>query len=191
MDDFGISPVATPGAVAIVRDGCSIRVTQDLSLVSLAARRQPDAVKALGEALGGELPVVGKSATLDGRLISWVGHNQWFIRSTGLGPTELATQVAELVGEHGYVTDQSHGWIEIEASGPATRSVLERLCTLDVDATVFPSGSTARTTAEHLGLQVTCLDDEQSLYLLSSASSSGASLWHAVSVAQESVCGPN
>ena len=66
MDDFGISPVATPGAVAIVRDGCSIRVTQDLSLVSLAARRQPDAVKALGEALGGELPVVGKSATLDG-----------------------------------------------------------------------------------------------------------------------------
>ena len=48
----------------------------------LAARRQPDAVKALGEALGGELPVVDQR--LDGRLISWVGHNQWFIRSTGL-----------------------------------------------------------------------------------------------------------
>ena len=42
VDDFGISPVATPGAVAIVREGCSIRVTQDLSLYHLLrAGNQP------------------------------------------------------------------------------------------------------------------------------------------------------
>ncbi len=78
----------------------------------------------------------------------------------------------------GYTTDQTDAWIVLELSGPETLPALERICPLDLNTSVFPTGACARTVMEHMGAIILRLDDDRVLLL--SARSTAASFLHAV-----------
>lgn len=78
----------------------------------------------------------------------------------------------------GYTTDQTDVWVVFEVAGPNCLGALERLCPIDLDASVFPDGASARTVMEHMGAMIIRLEADR--YLLMSASSSAQSFLHAV-----------
>jgi len=77
-----------------------------------------------------------------------------------------------------YSTDQSGNWTLLELSGPNTMAALERLCPVDLAASVFPKDAFARTVMEHMGAIV--IRTGPDCFLLMSASSSARSFWHAL-----------
>jgi len=89
----------------------------------------------------------------------WAGERQWFVTGRfGDLPAEVT--------KAGWATDQSDGWVAIRIAGEASRAVMEKVCGLDLHASVFPTGAAARTPIEGMGALIACEDAENGTFVI-------------------------
>ncbi len=181
MPDYSLSPRLPLDG--FTRDFGDISLTEvgGLSVVSLSIPLGCD--DQLSEAVrlnyGVNIPNPGRSTvTGDGesRFLR-LQPEQMFLLSNESPDTALKTVKAKL-GDVGYFTDQSDGWVILRLSGINCRKALERVCMLDLSASVFAEGSLARTVMEHLSVII--LREGEDSFLLMSARSSADSFLHAI-----------
>lgn len=187
MSDYRLTPKAAlgEGTLPITLGGFELAEVADLSIASLASRRGEEKTcqKRAADLLGTPLPTVGGFVAGDSdRAISafWTGPEQWFLLS---GTPDLAEKVKQSVGDSGSVSEQDNGWACLELKGQGLHSVLERLTACD--ARVLESGQAVRTTVEHMGCFIVCLESDRHLRLFV-ARSFARSLHHAVLTALKS-----
>lgn len=164
--------------------GFTLAEITETALASLATRRGGG--QALRTAIEGAfalaLPEPGRRAEGNPLSAVWMGHEQWFVEAPRASTPNIVSVLAEAVGETASITDQGDSWTRLELTGPWTRTVLEKLCPLDLHPSTFPSGAAARTTMEHIGGIIMVLGDGETFVLLtprSSARSFLANLRHA------------
>ncbi|WP_240035699.1 sarcosine oxidase subunit gamma [Hwanghaeella grinnelliae] len=152
-----------------------------MGLVSIATPRGGvDALQgAVQSAYGCALPPTGSSTIGNDGAIRLMGlqPGQVFALFAYDGDTAV-TEIEKALGDNGYYTDQSDSWAMLHLSGSAAIDALARICPLDLDASVFPDGTVARTVMEHMGVIV--LREGTDGFLLMAARSSAANFLHAV-----------
>ncbi len=170
--------------------GVSIIEQTKLGIVSVACPNDGDAALAasIQKAFGCSLPKVSGVEVSDSGTMRWLGlqPQQWFVlfeHSAEQG-APLATIKDEL-GDTAYCTDQSDSWVSLAVSGPLAITALERICPIDLHLSVFPVGTVARTTMEHLGVIITRTGDEE--FLMMSATSSADSFLHAITLSVKNI----
>lgn len=87
-------------------------------------------------------PAPGQVITDGARRLIWAGRETAFL--TG-GP-------APDLGGLAAVTDQSDGWVWVTLEGRDATAVLARLCPLDLRASAFPVGTSAKSVLQHLSV---------------------------------------
>ena len=144
----GASPAEGPGI--------EIGEIAPLSVVQVAAFDGEKAAAALGAAIGIAAPPQRNSAAAAGETaVLWTGPERWMV-------VEPETRdLGELLARHcapeiAAVTDQGHARTAIRIGGRAARSLLSKLCTLDLDPLAFPQGSSAQTVMGHIGILLHC-----------------------------------
>jgi len=160
-------------------EGVSLIAPADLSVVSVALPLGGEAVaqKAIKTAYGSALPDVGKSLlSKDVRLVR-MSLDQGFLIFTRATP-DAEPYVAKKLKGAAYTTDQTDVWTGLILSGPKARTVLERICPIDLHDQAFAIHDAARTTMEHLGVLIIRIGEDE--FLLMSASSSAHSFLHAI-----------
>lgn len=88
-----------------------------------------------------------------------VGPGRWLLIAPGSQdlPARLVGRIAPQVAA---ITDLSHGRTVVRVSGPDTRRMLAKLCTLDLDARVFTPGRCAQTLLGQAGVLLAAVSDE-------------------------------
>jgi sarcosine oxidase subunit gamma len=143
------SPLAHMGLLARVQDG------RGEAGITLAERRfqgivdlrgdagDPAFLGAVESALGFVLPTTACTAAGEGGSGAlWIGPNEWWIITPGVGPGEDGPATAErlrqvLAGQHVAVTDLSDSRTCIRVAGPRARDLLAKGCPLDLHPCVF------------------------------------------------------
>ena len=179
MDKLQLKPKAALGGWTAQSDGVSVTELTDFSLVSIAAPKDgQDALKkAVSKGASLELPTTGRSVASKNLNLLGLQPDQWFLvlDEAKLDPV---AEVRKQLGDNGHLTDQSDSWVAIQIGGADVRTVLERICPIDLDRDAFPLGSVTRTSMEHLGVIITRTGDDE--FLMLSARSSAESFKHAV-----------
>ena len=130
------------------------------------------------------MPEPGRSTTSGDMRLIWTAPDQILLAFPHENP-DAEAHVKAAIGQNGYTTDQTGGWVILDISGPDTLAALERLCPVDLAENVFPEGTAARTVMEHMGAIILRLGADR--FLLLSASSSAASFLHAVETSYRNV----
>jgi sarcosine oxidase subunit gamma len=94
--------------------------------------------------LGLAFPAPNTQATNGDARLLWTGRAQAFLIGVHVptAPSALA--------DHAALTDQTDGWAILTLQGPAATDVLMRPVPLDLRATTFPVGRTARAPLNHM-----------------------------------------
>jgi heterotetrameric sarcosine oxidase gamma subunit len=142
--------------------------------------------KACKKLLGCNLPKMGafNEASVKSKTgwMAGIGQNQWFV-STSVNLDENA------FGKAVALTDQSDGWVGMHCTGEMTRSLFEKLFTIDLDASIFPQGAAARTPMEGMHCLILCKNTETPLFGLYFQRSSARSFVEHIRHAAYSTCG--
>jgi sarcosine oxidase subunit gamma len=93
------------------------------------------------DALGLELPEMGRAAVAGGIVAYRLGPDEGWIASDGPA-AELEAKLREALGPevHAAVTEIGEGWAQIEVSGPRARDLLAKGCPLDFHPSGFAVG---------------------------------------------------
>jgi len=176
--ELHLTAAPTLGGYAKDFDGVTLREVTDMAIVSLAIPLggEAKAEAALKSAFGVELPAVGASVigTDNARLVR-LGVDQAFVLFPCDTP-DAEPQIARRLRGAVYTTDQTDVWVAMEVSGALARTVLERVCPLDLCESAFAIDQSARTSMEHMGTIITRTGNDT--FLLLSASSSARSFLH-------------
>jgi sarcosine oxidase subunit gamma len=169
-------------------DGVTIAEVTDRAIVSVATPHDGEEAlsKAVASAYQTEIPAVGQSTLSDvdnARLLGMQPDQFYLLFNDSNSPA--VEEVAEQLGDSGYLTDQSDSWVTIRVSGPKCRTALRHICPIDLHPSTFSEGSVARTVMEHLGTII--VREGQDSFLLMSPRSSAASFLHAVQASVENV----
>ncbi len=108
-------------------------------LTRIVARANRNSVKALGEMVGVELPIVPcRSNQHRDRVALWLGPDEWLV---------LADEGAELPAAYpgGSIVDVSHAMTGIVVSGSHAAWAINTFCALDLHLVAFPVGMCTRT----------------------------------------------
>lgn len=188
MPDFKIEPTTPLDGFSQDFDELSLAEIQGLAIISVAASAAGrDALeKALKSAYSLPLTSGQEAATSQGVSIFSTAPDQWFLtfdRGSDLTP---AKTVAQILGDGFAITDQSDSYAVLALQGALSRTVLERICPLDLSDQAFPSGSAARTHMEHMGVILHRGDGADHFVLMTSRSMAGSFL-HAVETSIKNV----
>lgn len=128
-----------------------------------------------------QLPDTGCSVTSEIDDIRFCGmqHDQYFVQFK-YSADRTVDVLHQYVDDSAYLSDQSDSWVIVRVTGKNTLSMLERICPLDLDISVFPAGAVARTSMHHLAV-IIIREDVDSFQLLSHRSSAESFL-HALDV---------
>ena len=109
----------------------------------VSLRANPNDVKTLSKALGVDLPLTPKTSTRSaaGRLVAWLGPDEWLIIDDNGNPLADLEKVTAL---HSAV-DISHRNTAILVSGKGARATVQSGCPQNLSDTAFPVGSATRT----------------------------------------------
>lgn len=145
--------------------------------VAIPARNKGQISKALTKAFKVDLPAIGTATISSNGKTTVLGlqPDQFFILLDQDNDAGVE-YVARKLGDIGYYTEQSDSWAMLRISGANTRSVLERICMIDLHENTFPVGSVARTVMEHLGTII--YHQSEDSYLIMSIRSSAKTLLH-------------
>lgn len=121
-------------------------------------------------------PAPNAATSAGGARAIWFGVNQVLL--TGVAAD---ISLAALAG----LTDQSDAWCAVTLDGPGAEDVLARLCPVDLRASAFGEGRTARTLVAHMNGSVTRIGAQAFLILV--FRSMAATLAHDLSEAMETV----
>lgn len=120
---------------------------------------------ALGLSLALRAPECGWFTGTAARSLRSVGPGVWLIVASAAGLPDISLLRAQL-GSHGTVVDLSHARCIMELRGAAASRTLAKYCGLDLDVTVFPTGSATNTRFGHIGMHLARTDDEPTFELL-------------------------
>lgn len=115
--------------------------------------------KALGSGLGGALkvahgmalPAPNRATGKAGARALWFGHAHYLLM--GLPPDPV-------LDEHAAVTDISDAWAVVQLDGARVTDALARLTPIDLRASHFRRGHTARTDLRHMHASITKVGEE-------------------------------
>jgi len=127
-----------------------VTISEELpeAMTSLAPfrAREKDLSAALKAAHGMGLPSPGRATGKAGARVVWFSHGQAML----IGPAPDAS-----LGDFAALTDQSDAWAVVRLEGADVLDVLARLVPLDLRASRFKRGHTARTNLAHMMASVT------------------------------------
>lgn len=188
MSDFILTPQSPLEGLHLEIGAVTISEVTDRAIVSIAvpADGRNKLVKAVTASYKAKLPEVGQStpAKVANAVFLGLQQDQFFLLFDHADENPIE-QVTAKLGESGYLTDQSDGWVIIRLSGPDTRKALARICPIDLRPDNFRMGHVARTVMEHLGVIILREDDDA--FLLMSARSSAGSFLHALETSAQNV----
>jgi len=119
----------------------SVQPAEPAFRVSLRAR--PEAVAAVGTALGLDLPVKPKTSARSGsRAALWLGPDEWLVIDTGA--SDPMSDLSGVEALHSAV-DVSHRNTAIQVSGAGAEATLNAGCPQDLSLAAFPVGACSRT----------------------------------------------
>jgi heterotetrameric sarcosine oxidase gamma subunit len=151
------SPCA--GLLPLTHGGVTVSEVALGALTSVSAWRGKD--KDLSEALkaahGMAAPSTGRATGKEGARAIWFGHDTLLL--AGPHPDAKLATLAALI-------DQSDAWACVRIEGDGTETVLARLVPVDLRASVFKRGHTARTLVGHMSASVTRIADSAFLILV-------------------------
>jgi sarcosine oxidase subunit gamma len=96
------------------------------------------------------LPVGSVATAGAGLSVIWCGLDQWLLEGAGADAA-----LAERLADAAAVVDQSDGWATLTLRGPDATAALARLVPIDLDPSVFPPCSAARTQLRHVATLLT------------------------------------
>lgn len=122
---------------------------------------------ALAERLGLTLPEKPTAASAGDVVFFHVAPRRWWLVRAEDRSSDLVARLAAAVTGRAALTDLSHGRTVLRLSGPASRSVLQKLCRIDLHPRAFPAGCVAQTPLGQVTALIHALDDGPSfdLYL--------------------------
>jgi sarcosine oxidase subunit gamma len=159
------------------KDAVRLQERQNLTIRQIAAWRDAEVAPlsaALAERLGITLPEGPDASRTDGRVALPIAPRRWWL----VEETVEAGLVGALAGRAA-LTDLSHARTVLRLGGAAGRSVLAKLCRIDLHPSALPPGRVAQTALGHVPALIQALHDEPGcdLYLPRSlAASAVASL---------------
>jgi sarcosine oxidase subunit gamma len=144
------SPLIGVGQAPVVGDHRTVRIEERPFRGYLNLRGSPaDAafVRATGQVLGVGLPIEPNTvSTADDVSVAWLGPDEWLIMTAPDAGHEVRGRLAQsLAGMHIALSDIGCGHTTVSISGPATRALLAKVCTLDLHPRVFGPGRCAQT----------------------------------------------
>lgn len=98
-------------------------------------------VKAALVPLGLAFPAPNTQSTHGDTRLLWTGREQAFL---------IGAQIPAALADHAALTDQTDGWAILTLQGPAAADTLMRPVPLDLRASAFPPGRTARAPLNHM-----------------------------------------
>jgi len=101
-----------------------------------------DAVQSV---LGQPLPTAPNTVSHGEHRVCWLGPDEWLLVTAAGRTGGIVAELARaLDGQHAAVNDLSGAYAVYRIEGDAVCELLARGCTLDLDQTIFPSGSCAQ-----------------------------------------------
>lgn len=126
--------------------------------VSAFASVLVQASMALADALGLSVPASNRFSGDSAKSLRHVGPGVWLLvgQAAALPPiTELRTRL----GAHATVVDLSHARCVLQMQGATASRTLAKYCSLDLDASVFPTGSATNTRFGTIGMHLARTND--------------------------------
>ena len=149
----------------------------DMALASFAARLgfEDKAARSLARYIEEEAPAPSKAH--QGKIGAfWVGPDQWMVFAPHDTHEDLAAQLVKISDGFASITEQNDAWCRFDLVGDGLADVFERLCPVNIRASV--PGDATRTSIEHLGCFL-IVQAEDMVTVLGPRSSAG-SLHHAL-----------
>ena len=122
-----------------------------MTLISPYKGQEKQVSEALKMAHGVGFPAPNRALGKEGARCIWFGPVQAML--IGVAPDKSITKFAAVV-------DQSDGWVVMRLEGEAAAEVLARLMPLDLRASVFKRGATARSQLKHMPVSITRVGKE-------------------------------
>jgi methylglutamate dehydrogenase subunit C len=149
--------------------GVSLSERSARAIWQISAWRATDLVplrSALAEELGVPLSEGAGGGKRDAVLFH-VAPRRWWLVLEEARSSDLAARLAAAVTGRAALTDLSHARTVLRLSGPASRTVLQKLCRIDLHPRALPAGGIAQTPLGQVAALIHALDDRPSfdLYL--------------------------
>lgn len=165
-DTFGESPLASRAeTLAAAADPTEVRLGEVPFRTQINLRVDPKspAAERIGTALGVMLPnQPGEVASNNHLSVLWLGPDEWLV----LGPDNSSDRIQSLLsealeGDFGAVTDVSANRTIIDISGPRTRELLAKGCSLDLHPRAFGGHRCAQTLLGRAQVVLLCWDEHR------------------------------
>jgi heterotetrameric sarcosine oxidase gamma subunit len=137
------------GHVPVTVGGLTLSEAAPACITSVAPYKGAEATlsAAMDAAHGMAFPAPGRTTGKAALKAVWTGRGQCFLIGDAPADASLAA--------HAALTDQSDGWAVLHLDGEAAEAVMARLTPLDLRASVFKRGHTARSEVAHMMAVVT------------------------------------
>ena len=125
-----------------------------VTMVDLRVDPSGPGAQAAAERLGVELPTAASTYANNGdTTVIWQGPDEWLVTGTALAGPELEGRLRDAVGPHGGAAiDVSGQRTTLRLSGPHSRDVLAKGCSLDLHPQAFGTGTAAETMLGQTGV---------------------------------------
>jgi sarcosine oxidase subunit gamma len=162
----------------MVPPGVTLAERPAVAIWQLAAWRAADVVPlraALAERLELSLPEGPLAARVGAALAFHAAPRRWWLVSSGTGDRRHAAELAAAVAGRAALTDLRHARTVVRLGGSASRTVLAKLCRIDLHPMALPAGHVAQTALGQVASLIHALDDVPAfdLYLPRSLARSG------------------
>lgn len=167
---YGNPEVAAPGVTLRVITG------RDVVRISPFAGQRNPASAALRKVCNMALPAVGKSSAKAGIVVAWTALEAWVVMAPGEGRGALYGKLERALKTSCAVVDHTHGVVGILVSGPRSRDLLAKGCSIDLEPSLFAVRACAATQMEHMGVHLRRAGEDD--YELLVPTSQCGSFWH-------------
>ncbi len=108
--------------------------------------RDKHAVKSAEQVLGQAMPLVANTYSSGTHRVYWLGPDEWLIETDAENAAALSGELGEALADFNVaINDVSGGHVAQRLSGPESRTVLAKGCTIDLHPREFGPGQCART----------------------------------------------
>ena len=153
---------------ACLRDeGLSVRELPVSGKLILQVNGNHEAVQsAVTRAIGQHLPVLPNTSTTSKHTILWMKPTRWMILSEPEDIPQIRQKLETALAEfHFMISDASDSRTGIEVTGAHARTLMRRICALDLHEGSFPVGQCAQTLLVRIPLLLHQLDETPTFHL--------------------------
>lgn len=150
-------------------DGDSVTIAESpATLIQVTARKgqQTALSAAIEKELGLALPPPAGSSQQGDRCAVWLQPGCWLIEAPAKEGSALVRRLAASLNGVASVVDQSHGRLPLRLTGKQARTVLAKLCRLDLHPRRFAVGASATTLVGHVSCTIRLIDATPSFELI-------------------------